>query len=256
MFADERKNKIIAMLENRSSITTSELTELFQVSLETIRRDLEYLEGQGALKRVHGGAIAVGQIKNYTTYQGRTGEHQPEKKHLALAACAYIQEGDVIALDAGTTTIELAALIRDRFQGLTVLTHSLEVVKLLSQKESIRTILAGGIYMPQENCFGGHLTLDMIRQLHVSKCFIAPAAVSLDFGLSDYMPDLIMIQRALLAIADHAYVLADSSKFESCAPMKVCDLGPQLSLITDAGLSDQLLEAYQSASIPVIRSPR
>lgn len=254
MFADERKNKIIAMLESRSSITTSELTELFQVSLETIRRDLEYLEGQGSLKRVHGGAIALGQFKNYTSLVGRTLEHQPQKHHLALAACGYIQEGDFIALDAGTTTLELAALIRDRFQTVTVLTHSLEIVKVLSQKESIRTILAGGIYNPQEYCFGGQLTLDMIRQLHVSKCFIAPAAVSLGFGISDHLPDLIMVQRALLEISDRAYVLADSSKFESCAPMKICGLGPKLSLITDSGLSDEILKAYQNASVPVVRA--
>lgn len=196
MFADERKNKIIAMLENRPSITTSELTELFQVSLETIRRDLEYLENQGALKRVHGGAIAIGHLKNYASIQERSAEHQPEKRHLALTACSYIQEQDFIALDAGTTTLELASLICERFHELTVLTHSLDIIKILSRKETIRTVLAGGFYLPQENCFCGHLTQDLIRQLHVSKCFIAPAAVSLDYGISDHMPELIMIQRA------------------------------------------------------------
>lgn len=254
MFADERKNKIIAILESRSSVTTSELTELFQVSLETIRRDLEYLESQGALKRVHGGAIAVGHLKNYTTFQERSAEHQPEKRNLALTACSCIQEGDFIALDAGTTTLELAALICERFQRLTVLTHSLDIVKILSGKETIRTILAGGFYLPQENCFYGHLTLGLIHQLHVSKCFIAPAAVSLDFGISDHMQELIMIQKALLEISDQAYILADSSKFETCAPMKICGLRPQFSYITDPGLPDEILEAYQNASANIIKS--
>ncbi len=252
MFADERKTKIVEMLGKRPSVTTSELTELFQVSLETIRRDLEYLEGQGALKRVHGGAIAVGRLQDYADLQERVLEHKPEKRCLALKACSYIREGDFIALDAGTTTMELAELIRERFWELTVLTHSLEIVRILSEKGHIRTILAGGFYLSQERCFSGHLTLDLIRQLHVSKCFIAPSAVSLNFGISDHMQELVMVQRALLEIADQAYILADSSKFEVCAPLKICDLAPKFLCITDSGLSHEVLEAYRDASVNVV----
>ena len=91
MFADERRSKIAEMLKNRPSVTTSELTEIFQVSVETIRRDLEFMESQGQLKRVHGGAIAVGKMQNYTTFSRRVGEHQPEKHELALTACSYIK---------------------------------------------------------------------------------------------------------------------------------------------------------------------
>lgn len=254
MLADERKTKIMEMLEKRHSVTTSELVELFRVSVETIRRDLEYLESQGTLKRVHGGAIAAHRLQSYTSMPGRVSQHQPEKRHLAWTACSYIQEGDFIALDAGTTMLELAELIGRRFRNLTVLTHSLEIVRILSEKGSIRTILAGGLYLPQEGCFGGHLTLDMIRQLHVSKCFIAPSAVSLDFGISDHIQELIMVQRELLDIADQAFILADSSKFESCAPLRICALSPRHIYITDGGLSDEILKAYGEAAVNVVRT--
>lgn len=254
MFADERKTKIMEMLGKRQSVTTSQLTETFGVSVETIRRDLEYLEGQGFLRRVHGGAIAVGRLQNYTDLSGRSSEHRPEKRHLALAAISYIREGDFIALDAGTTTLELAALLCDRFRELTVLTHSLEVVRILSERENIRTILAGGVYLPQEKCFSGHLTLDLIRQLHVSKCFIAPSAISLGFGISDHMQELIMVQRELLGIADQAYILADSSKFEVCAPLKICGLDPRFSYVTDSGLSAEVWQAYREAGFDVVRA--
>jgi len=254
MFADERKTQIIEMLKKRPSVTTSELTRLFQVSLETIRRDLEYLEEQGALRRVHGGAVAVGRQQNYSSLAKRTASHQQEKRNLALAACSYINEGDYIALDAGSTTFELASLLCERFQELTVLTHSLEVVRILSEQSRIHTILAGGFYLPEERCFCGHLTLDMIRQLHVSKCFIAPAAISLDFGVSDHMQELIAVQRAFLDIADQAYMLVDSSKFETCAPLKICDFHSHFLCITDSGLSDELLEAYRKASVNIVKN--
>ena len=142
MFADERKTRIIEMLKKRPSLTTSELTELFQVSLETIRRDLESLERQGVLKRVHGGAIAAaGKQSGYANLSQRSVLHQSQKRNLALTACSYIQEGDFIALDAGSTTYELAALLGERFRELTILTHSLEVVKILAGRENIRIIL-------------------------------------------------------------------------------------------------------------------
>lgn len=253
MFADERKTKIADMLKRHPSVTTSELTELFQVSVETIRRDLEYMESQGQLKRVHGGAIAVGKLQNYTSLSGRYTEHVPEKHNLVQKACSYIREGDFIALDAGSTVYELAALLGERFRRLTVLTYSVEVMRILAEKENIRTILAGGFYLPEEKCFCGQLTLDMIRQLHVSKCFIAPAAISLNFGLSDHMQEMIAVQRAFLEISDQAYILADSSKYETCAPLKICDFNPKFLYITDSGLPDKILEAYEKASGEVVR---
>lgn len=253
MLADERKTQITEMLKKRPSITTSELTRFFQVSLETIRRDLEYLEGQGALRRVHGGAVAVGRQSSYSSLTKRTACHQSEKRNLALTACSYIQEGDYIALDTGSTTFELASLLGERFRELTVLTHSLEVVRILSEQTKIRTILAGGFYLPEERCFCGHLTLDMIRQLHVSKCFIAPAAISLDFGISDHMQELIAVQRAFLGISDQVCILVDSSKFETCAPLQISSLQSRFLCITDSGLSDELLEAYKKASVNIVK---
>lgn len=253
MFADERKTKIADMLKRRTSVTTAELTEEFGVSVETIRRDLEYMESRGLLKRVHGGAIAIRQLQNYTSLSGRRREHLPGKHSLALKACSYIEEGDFIALDAGSTSCELAALFGERFRTLTVLTHSLEVMKLLEEKENIRVVLAGGFYLPEEKCFCGHPALDMVSQFHVAKCFIAPAAVSLGFGISDHMWELVAMQRAFLEAADQAYILADSSKFETCAPLKISGFNPKFLCITDSGLSDEVLEAYKEASVDVVR---
>lgn len=253
MFANERRVKIAEMLERRSSVTVAELTDAFQVSLETIRRDLEYLERQGALKRVHGGAITVRKMQSYSSLSARVTEHREEKRRLALAAIPYIREGDCISLDTGSTSFELAALLCEHFHELTVVTNSLQVFQILSGKEGFQTILTGGFYMPDEKTFYGHLTLDMIRQLHVSKYFIAPSAISLDFGISDHIHELVAVPRALIDISDQIIVQADSSKFETCAALKICDLNPRFLYLTDSSLPDEILEAYKKASINIIK---
>ncbi len=251
MFADERKSKIIDMIHQNHSVTTSELTEIFQVSLETIRRDLESMEKQGLLKRVHGGAVSVKELQSYSNLTIRSNSHQAEKRKLAFMACSYIKEKDYIALDTGSTAIELAKAICERFQNLTILTNSLEVFHILSERKEYQIILAGGYYLSEEKSFYGHLTLDMIRQLHVKKSFITPSGVSLDFGISDHVQELIDIQRAMLEIADEVYILADSSKFESYAPLKICDLDTSYRYLTDTSLPENIFETYQKASISI-----
>lgn len=254
MFANERRIRIMEMLERSASVTVTELTDAFHVSLETIRRDLEYLENQGALRRVHGGAITVRKMQSYASLSSRVTEHRAEKKKLALASLPYIREDDRIALDTGSTSFELASLLCEHFHALTVLTNSLEVFRILSEKESFQTILTGGFYLPGEKSFHGYLTLDMIRQLHVSKYFLAPSAISLDFGISEHIPEMIAVQRAFIGISDQIIVQADSSKFETCAALKVCDLNPLFLYLTDSGLPDEILELYKKASLNVIKA--
>lgn len=254
MFANERRIRITEMLERSNSVTVTELTDAFHVSLETIRRDLEYLENQGALKRVHGGAVTVRKMQRYTSLSSRVTEHREEKRKLAQASLPYIREGDRIALDTGSTSFELASLLCEHFHALTVLTNSLEVFRILSEKEGFQTILTGGFYLPGEKAFHGHLTLDMIRQLHVSKFFLAPSAISLDFGISEHIPEMIAVQRAIIGISDQIIVQADSSKFETRAALRVCDLNPLFLYLTDSGLSDEILEIYKKASLNVIKA--
>ena len=252
MFANERRNKILELLNRRSSVTVTELTGLFQVSLETIRRDLEYLEQHGALKRVHGGALSIKRMQNYTGLSERLAEHQPEKRQIARAALSHIHEGDRIALDAGSTTSELAHLLCDSFHKLTIVTASLTIFEILSEKPGFQVILTGGFYLPDEKAFYGHLALDTIRQLHVSAFFHAPSALSLNFGLSEHVKELAEVQRALIASADQVIVLADSSKFETCAALKVCDLSPRFLYLTDNGLPEEIRDAWKKASLDII----
>lgn len=109
--------------------------------------------------------------------------------------------------------------------------------------------------MPGEKTFYGHLALDMIKQLHVSKFFLAPSAVSLDFGISDHIHEMIAVQRALIAISDQIIVQADSSKFETCAALKVCDLNPPFPLFhrfRSAGRNSRSLQKSRTSDYEML----
>ncbi|QHT58787.1 DeoR/GlpR transcriptional regulator [Paenibacillus lycopersici] len=252
MFANERYAAIVELLEKQSSVTVAELMELFGVSIETVRRDLAHLERQQALARVHGGAVSHKQRKPFAKLEARITDNTALKNRLAEIAARYISENDMIAIDSGSTAMELAAVIKGRFRQLTVVTNSPEVFGCLSGAEGIELIQIGGRYHKDEKAFYGHMALDAIRRLHYAKVFICPSAISLRHGASEFVHELFEIQRAYMRNADEIFLLADSSKFETVAAVKLCDLSPSLMLITDDRLPENVLTLYQKQSLRII----
>lgn len=254
MFANERRNALLEMLERNQTVTVSELKEKFQVSIETIRRDLEYLEERHALTRVHGGAISNRGMARFTKLCERVSEHTQNKRLLSLTACQYIEEGDFIAVDSGSTAIEFAKVLAENFHSLSVVTNSPEVFDLLSAKEGFELIATGGQYLQEERAFYGHIALDALKKLHVSKSFIFPFAISLSLGVSVFHHNLYEIQRAYLDIADQPMVLADSSKFEKTAAIRLCSLQTPCRIVTDPALPDEVWQMYLNQSVKLVRS--
>ncbi len=253
MFAEERQKKIQAMVREQGAVTTKKLVELFDVSIETIRRDLLCMEEAGRLTRVHGGAISTGGMKPYYELPRRNQEHSDKKRELSSVAMSFISEGDYIGIDAGSTATIFAELLKTRFKKLTVITHSADVFDIL--KDTFAVVLCGGQYLQEENAFCGALTLETMDRLHVQKSFIFPTAVSLKFGICDYQQDLYPPQKKLLDICEQAYILADSSKFESQALLKIDDMKPEYYYITDGGLPCELAALYRENGLCVLTKP-
>ncbi|QHW32083.1 DeoR/GlpR transcriptional regulator [Paenibacillus rhizovicinus] len=252
MFANERYAAIAELLEKQSSITVAELMELFGVSIETVRRDLAHLEKQQALSRVHGGAVSKKQRKPFAKLETRIAENKAMKTQLADIAARYINEHDTIAIDSGSTAMELAAVIKKRFRRLTIITNSPEVFGCFSDAEGFELIQIGGRYLKDERAFYGHLALDAIHRLHYSKAFIFPSAISLKNGASEFVHELFEIQRAYMRNAGEVFMLADSTKFETAATIKLCDLSPSFKIITDSQLPGHVLALYQKQSLQII----
>lgn len=253
MFAKSRQQKINEIIHKTGAVTTADLVKEFKVSVETIRRDLLFMEKKGQITRVHGGAVIKADMKPYFGLKQRNQEFSEQKVTLSKNAAALIEDGDVIAIDAGSTAICFAQMLAEHFSNLTVVTHSLDVFNLLSVQDGFSVILCGGQYLRNENAFYGSLTLDVLKKIHVQKAFIFPSAVSIDFGICDYQYDLYQVQLQLLKCADKIYILADSSKFEKKALLKVDDMKSEYLYVTDDGLSDDLKKLYKENNIEIFK---
>ena len=244
MFAKERQKKIAQMLAEHGAVLVSELTERFDVSLETVRRDLLAMEQEERLVRVHGGAMVKGGLTPVRSFDERNRTQEKEKEMLSRAAMRHIAECDVIGIDEGSTGLVFAGVLKEHFSRLTVITHSLVVFEALCDYKDFQVILLGGSFLRHSRSFVGTLTLEALRSLHMRSCFIFPSAVSLDFGVSCHSQELMQVERAMIASSDAVFVLADSTKFEKKALYKLCDMSESIAFVTDAGLSRELQILY------------
>ncbi|GJM78807.1 DeoR family transcriptional regulator [Paenibacillus sp. HMSSN-139] len=252
MFANERRQIIVDLLEEKPSVTVSELMKKFSVSIETVRRDLAYLEKKHALQRVHGGAVSAQKMMTFANLETRMTENIILKQQLAQTALTFIREHDVLALDTGSTANELIPLLKENFRHLTMVTNSPDLFHKLCDVPGFELIQIGGQFLRRERAFFGHLAVDMIQRLHFSKAIIFPSAVSLKHGIGVFVHELFDIQRAMMQQADEVLILADSSKFETTATIKLCDHSPSHTLITNRNLSEELYNLYIKNDIHIV----
>ncbi len=252
MFAKERQDLIRTMIQKDGAVTTAALVETFEVSIETIRRDLLTMEQQGLLNRVHGGAVSAGDMKPFNALKQRNSENSDQKRQLAHKAVKFISEDDIIGIDSGSTAIFLAEELKSGYSRLTVVTHSADVFEILRNHAEFSVILCGGHYLKNENAFYGPLTINMLDKLHVQKTFICPSAISLEFGICDYQQELYIVQRKMIENAGNVFILADSSKYEKKALLKLDDMKPEFCYITDNMLSEQLRKLYKENNIRIV----
>ena len=252
MLAKKRHDEIYKIILAEGAVTCSRLVEELGVSLETVRRDLLLLEKEGTLTRVHGGAVATGTMKPFEPLKKRNEQELDKKNELCENAVKTINNGDYIAIGAGSTPTQLAKAIKGKFSCLTVATYSLDVFEILKDDEGVSLILLGGAFVKDEGYFSGSLTVDMINSIHVQKSFIFPSTVSLKHGLGGYGDTFFMQQRALMNVCDQVYILADSSKFEHTALYKLDDMRKEFIYITDSSLPQNLETLYKENGINII----
>jgi len=161
MLAEERQNQILKILKENGAVTTSVLMKTFDVSIETIRRDLLEMEQRQIVRRVHGGAILPeNDMIPFSTLSQRSHERIDKKIELSRTAAKFVSEGDFIGIDEGSTAIYFAQMLKECFSRLTIVTHALNVFEVLRGYKNFDVILCGGHFMPRENAFYGPLTIN------------------------------------------------------------------------------------------------
>lgn len=249
MLVAERYDKIVQLVNERGSIRVTELSELCQVTEETIRRDLDRLEQAGRLRRSHGGAVSVKDQQPEIPYFEREVTRADEKKRIAEEAVKLIQPKDRILLDASTTAWYMAASMPDI--PLTVLTNSIKVAMELSSKEKIEVISTGGILASRSLSYVGPLAERSLDAYHVDKAFFSCKGVHLERGISESNELQARIKHKMVGMADQVILLADSSKFGVQAFTHVADLSDIHTIITDGRVSSELLLQLKEKQIAV-----
>ncbi len=253
MFANERYDIIIGLIKKHRSVTVSELCERFGVSIETVRRDLAYLEKARKLTRVHGGAIALSDKNvSVTTLSERIDDNTDKKRELSEYAMKFICEGDVIAIDAGSTAMVFVSVLCEHFKSLTVVTNSTDVTEYVSKNSGFKLIFLGGTYFASEKCCYGYMAESAMDMLHADKCFIFPSAISLRYGGTTYIGECVGVELRMINASDKYYILADSSKFETNSSIRITELAKADAVITDSALDKRICELYRENGVKLI----
>lgn len=252
MLAEERYRKIMELLRRNQTVKVAALAERFGVSAETVRRDLDYLEQTGCLKKVYGGAVLEQVETHEPKFQEREGLYHEKKWELAQLACRFVREEDSIALDAGTTGLEIARVLKQHYHTLTILTNSLPVVWELMDQPGFTVILAGGIVHGEEKSVVGGTCLEQIRQYRVNYYFLTPSGVSLHSGVTSYGFGEVEVQRAMAEISGRIVAFCHSGYFDKVSLMKICDLIRLEAIVTDSGLPEETRQQYEAAGVKVL----
>jgi len=252
VLTQERQEKIMVMLLDKTSVKVSELARIFGVSIETIRRDLDFLGKEGRLTKVYGGAIlehVVAQEKNLTS---RISTNRELKQEIARIACRFVEEGQSIALDASTTNLEIAKMLKKNFNRLTIITNAIDIALELRDKEHFSTILTGGTLRGDELCLIGGLAEEFLEKFHIDKVFASVSGISVTNGFTDYGLGEYHVKRKMIERAREVIVPADSSKFDVISLLKVGDLDMCNFIITDSQLNENVLQKYEENKVKII----
>jgi DeoR/GlpR family transcriptional regulator of sugar metabolism len=248
---EERAKVILSELEKNGSVEIEKLANILNVSEMTIRRDLSRLEHEGLLRRVYGGAVSTRGRSFEPPFIIRESKHKKEKEIIGHIAASLVVDGDSIALDVGTTTLEIAKHLVSR-HNLTVLTPNLRIATLLADKKEIRLILTGGIVRPGELSMVGEIARRTVESFYVDKLFLGIGAIDADAGLTEYNLDDAVIKQSLIKNAKEVIVVADSSKFDKIAFSFVAGFDSVKYLISDKSPSGKLLDTLNKFNIKIL----
>lgn len=244
MQPSERYDIILQMLSGQEMVTIPELMNRFNVSVETVRRDLNYLEKEHLIKKVYGGAILFNRPVSHTNVDRRLHERASEKEAIGRAAAALVNDGDSLYLGPGTTVRQVAIHLREH-KNLTVLTDSLYVANELLNTDTELYFMGGCIYHR-----GAHLSAmippDAWDFFHPNKAIIGGGGISASYGVTDFHPRESAMLRNIIDRAVNVIVVADNSKFGLVGPCATCALSRVNRIVTGNRRQDDILKDFST----------
>jgi DeoR/GlpR family transcriptional regulator of sugar metabolism len=251
MISEGRQLKVMDLLERNGIVRTTDLSELLGVTLSTFRRDLEILENEGLLRRVHGGAVSLRGRSYESPFPTRSTDNNEAKCAIARAAAELVSDGAGISLDVGTTVLALALELKGR-RNLVVVTNNLRAAVELSEEPSHRVLVTGGLLRGGELSVVGHLAERSYGEFFVDQVFLGAAGMSLRAGVTDFNIEEALVKKSMLPQAKERILLIDHSKFDRIALTQVCTLSEINRIVTDLAPSAEIRTALEEAGIDLI----
>ncbi|WP_047982713.1 DeoR/GlpR family DNA-binding transcription regulator [Ornithinibacillus contaminans] len=243
MFPIERRKWLEQQILINKKIDIEEVSQQLDVSSMTIRRDLKELEAKGKVIRTYGGAVSLEMVAEEVPYSSKATKNSNQKKAVARKALSLIEENFTIILDSGTTTLELAKLLKHR-NDLTIVTNDVNIASELLDSSN-KVIVTGGELQQGIGALYGTATQQMLEIIHADIFFLGAHAIDVESGVTAPTFEKSLIKQLMVNAAARTWLLADSSKFNKKAFSKVCSLNEIEGIITDQNTDSQIVEVYQ-----------
>ena len=246
MKAEPRREQILELLEKTGILNVGELADRFALSVVTIRKDLDDLASEGLLQRTFGGAVFSNRSLFNSSFREIARQHGQQKHAIATAALEYIHDGDTVILDAGTTTLALAQLLKEQVKSVFIITCSVPAVFELSSA-GYDILLLGGIIRNNSLALLGAEALTILERYHADKAFLGSAGFTAKRGHGTLNGEYAQIKEAIIRASEQTYVLVDSSKYGHNCLSSFTHLSDVALTITDSQLTRSKQKALENA---------
>ncbi|MDX5299247.1 MAG: DeoR/GlpR family transcriptional regulator [Gammaproteobacteria bacterium] len=249
----ERHQAIVELVNERGFVTIEALARHFDVTPQTIRRDINQLDEENRVRRYHGGAGAPTSTSNIA-YADRKIRNLEEKLRIADAVAQRIPDHSSLFINIGTTTETIARALLQH-QGLTVITNNLHVASILSSKDDFNVIIAGGAVRNRDGGIIGEATVDFVRQFKVDFAVIGISGIDEDGDLLDFDYQEVRVAQAIIENSRQIFLAADHTKFGRNAMIRLGSIGQATHLFTDRQPPESVVAVMREHGVKLIIAP-
>lgn len=248
MLKTKRLDEIKEYVFKHKTVSLDELVDVFGVSKNTVRRDIKLLVEQGEIKKVYGG-VAVNH-STLTSFNDRQVWNQNGKQKIAKMASDYVEDGDIIFVDSGTTTLEMLEFVKDK--NITVVTNNVDFIVKAMPYDNLNIFSTGGMIERKTKSFISYKGLDIFKTYNINKAFMASTGISITNGVTNSSPLESEIKSSAVKKCPHVFLLVDHRKFDKYALTTYCDLKDIHYLVTDRLPTEHYQEFAKENNIEVI----
>lgn len=250
MIAPERKDQILKLLKRNKNVTVKDLSKKFNVTMETIRADLEVLCKENSyITKVHGGAYYKETVDNVIPFKLREKVMVEEKIAIASKSSQLVRSGDIIMLDSSSTSDLICKSILELKIPVIIVTNNGSIMELCKSAKWVKLVGIGGTFDRSVNAFNGYFALDCISKYHCDIAFLSPTAVSKDFGLSDDNQNEAAIRQSMVKLSKTVVLAVDNTKFNQNKLSQICTFDDIDTVVSNEILSDDWMDFLKTKHI-------